>query len=149
MILQIDRSNNRQHDQGIVFLGFKLITGDERMNYVHGLNNCKQSRHGPDRFGTMTWIIFFAERVQPLRIFKTSEWAKEIKKNLPVAIYNPGCRGYCNTARFTIASPDEFSQDERMKAKLLRLFEVAKGKTSLSMVESPQKRNFTLRSFSS
>ncbi|CAN9352855.1 unnamed protein product [Alternaria alternata] len=45
---------------------------------------CKQSRHGPDRFGTITWIISFAERVRPFRIFGTSEWAKEIKKNPPL-----------------------------------------------------------------
>ncbi|EUC27339.1 hypothetical protein COCCADRAFT_10050 [Bipolaris zeicola 26-R-13] len=46
----------------------------------------------------MTWIISFAERVRPFRIFGTSEWAKEIKKNPPVAIHNPGCQGYCNTS---------------------------------------------------
>ena len=66
--------------------------------------NCKQSRHGPDRFGTITWIISFAERVRPFRIFGTSERAKEIKKNPPVAIHNPGCQGYCNTARCTRAA---------------------------------------------
>ncbi|KAI1676064.1 hypothetical protein KJE20_14350 [Pyrenophora tritici-repentis] len=65
---------------------------------------CKQSRHGPDRFGTMTWIISFAERVRPFRIFGTSEWAKEIKKNPPVTIHNPGCQGYCNTSRCTRAA---------------------------------------------
>jgi hypothetical protein len=65
---------------------------------------CKQSRHGPDRFGTITWIISFAERVRPFRIFGTSEWAKEIKKNPPVAIHNPGCQGYCNTSRCTRAA---------------------------------------------
>ena len=37
-MLQTGTSKDRQYDQGVVFLDFKLITRDERINCAYSLN---------------------------------------------------------------------------------------------------------------
>lgn len=63
--------------------------------------NCRPSRHGPNAFGDMTWIVSFKEPVRYFQLFGTSDRASKIMKKPQVQRHNPGCQGYCNPAQCT------------------------------------------------
>jgi len=66
--------------------------------------SCRPSRHGPNLKGLTTWIVSFQQPVRSFSLFGTSEYSKEIKKNPPIQLHNPGCQGFCNPARCTRAA---------------------------------------------
>ena len=63
--------------------------------------SCRPSRHGANLNGLTTWIISYKEPVRSFRLFGTSEFSKVINKHPTIHRHNPGCQGYCNTARCT------------------------------------------------
>jgi hypothetical protein len=65
--------------------------------------SCRPSRHGAGPDGRTTWIISFTTPVKPFRLFDTSDFASEIKKNTPIQHHHNGCQGYCLPSRCTRA----------------------------------------------
>ena len=63
--------------------------------------SCRASRYGANQNGLTTWIISYKEPVRSFRQFVASEFSKEIRKHPTIQRHNPGCQGYCNTARCT------------------------------------------------
>jgi hypothetical protein len=63
--------------------------------------SCRTSRHGANRQGLTTWIVSYKEPVRSFRLFGASEYSKVINKHPTIQRHNPGCQGYCNTARCT------------------------------------------------
>ena len=66
--------------------------------------DCRTSRHGPTQNGQMTWIVSYREPVRAFRLFGTSDYSKEIRKNPPIQRHEDGCQGYCNPSRCTRAA---------------------------------------------
>ena len=61
--------------------------------------SCRPSRHGPDAYGNMTWVISFKEPVGHFQLFGTSNHSSKINKKPQIQRHNPGCQGYCNPAK--------------------------------------------------
>jgi len=66
--------------------------------------SCRPSRHGAQEDGRMTWVVSFTQPVRAFRLFGQSDYAKEIRKNPPITLHNPGCLGYCRVASCTRAT---------------------------------------------
>jgi len=64
----------------------------------------RPSRHGPQEDGRITWIISFPTPVRAFRLFGQSDYSKEIRKNPPISLHNPGCQGYCKITNCTRAA---------------------------------------------
>ena len=66
--------------------------------------DCRTSRHGPNAQGHITWIISYRQPVRAFRLFGTSDYSKEIRKQPAILRHEDGCQGYCNPRRCTGAA---------------------------------------------
>jgi len=97
-------SSYRTYGGTDVLITKKLVEEEAQSQTGKTPVDCRTSRFGPDDQGRITWIISYRQPVRAFRLFGTSEYSKEIRKQPAILHHEDGCQGYCNLRRCTKAT---------------------------------------------